>query len=191
MRLGHVRFGALLGIVLLATPVHAAPGDYRLVTGTLIWPHVLKFERLAVVHGDDGLTWFAELASPLGQPTVRFGDRVAVAGREGSQRGQLTSAGITPAEGEMPRFGARPAVPSPLSAVVPMMDGTEAIFGTVEILDGDALTITAGGRPVTVDVAALDAGVKAALARDRQVRVLAQPVEGRLVARGIVVEHGP
>jgi hypothetical protein len=206
MHVGHARFTALLTTLVLASAAHAAPGDYQLVSGTLVWPRVLMSERLAVVQGDDGVTYFAELASPEGLPKVQVGDRVAVVGREGLQRGQLTSASVsraTSAAGR-PAAGAAgdsepsasPAAttlsprPGPSAAIVPMVDGAEAIFGTVEVVNGDTLTIATEGRWVSVDLARIDADVKGALERGSQVRVLAHGANGRLVAHGLVIDHG-
>lgn len=206
MHLGHARLAALLTTIVLAPAAHAAPGDYQLVHGTLVWPQVLMSERLAVVQGDDGVMYFAELASPEGLPKVQVGDRVAVVGREGLQHGQLTSASVTRATAAAgrPTAGAgddgdpsaSPATttlsppPGPSAAIVPMVDGAEAIFGTVEILHGDTLTIATEGRWVSVDVSRIEADVKAACTRGRQVSVLAYGANGRLVATGVVIDHG-
>ena len=71
MRHGQ-RIVTTIGLVLFATAAHAAPGDYRLLSGTLVWPQVLMTERLAVVKGDDGIMYFAELGSPSADSASNF-----------------------------------------------------------------------------------------------------------------------
>ncbi len=205
MRLGHrtlVIFGiVILGVGFFATAAHAAPGDYHLLSGTLVWPQVLMTERLAVVRGDDGITYFAELGSPEGLPHVKAGDRVAVVGREGIEPGQLTTATVTPVppgvatpnEGNDPSASpstSRVPAPGPAPAVVTLGPSTESISGHGVLLNGDTLTLTANGQWISVDVSRIDQDVKAALLEGQPVRVLAERTDGHLVAQGIVIEHG-
>jgi hypothetical protein len=47
-------FLTLASLVLLTEIAAAAPGDPRLLKGTLEWPATLATESIAVVRGDDG-----------------------------------------------------------------------------------------------------------------------------------------
>jgi hypothetical protein len=204
MALGS-RLSALVAVavVVFATTAHAAPGEYRLISGTLVWPQVLMSERLVVVLGDDGVTYFTELASPEGLPKIKSGDRVTVVGREGTQPGQITSASVAPtprglpATSDVPYPSAMPGNGSatPPSAMLPpgvvLLDpSVEAILGTVEVVNGNTLTVATPDRWVSVDISRIDHDVVAGLVRGEFVRVLAQMTEGRLVAQGVIVEHG-
>jgi hypothetical protein len=200
MRLAHVRFIALVAVVLLTGVAQAAPGDYRIVSGTLVWPQFLTDEGLVVVRGDDGVTYFAELLGPEGLPSVRVGDRVAVVGRDAMQPGQLVSARVSPIadggasstiDGGYPSASPAQATSArrpPPSGVVPLEGTAQAIFGTVDSLTGSMLNVVADGQPVSVDVSAIDADVRSRLVSGQGVRVLAVAGAGRLVAQGVVLE---
>src|SRR3989442_399427 len=86
----------LLGSALPAA--HAAPGDPRIVAGTLAWPPILQTEPFAVVRGHDGRFYYADLSrlSLRNTAAIRAGDRVALKGAEGARPHELVAAVIGP-----------------------------------------------------------------------------------------------
>jgi hypothetical protein len=91
----HVLIAILLGAVLTA-PAYAAPGDPRLVQGTLEWPATLTREPLIVVRGDDGQVYFCEVTEPVRHRAdgLRAGGRIAVLGLEAARPHELTTIAI-------------------------------------------------------------------------------------------------
>src|SRR5215510_15193053 len=81
------------GIVVLtvglacSSPVHAAPGDPRLIEGVLEWPAQLTVEPFLVVRTKDGGWLYAdvEAAKRLGSEMLTAGARRTVIGREASR----------------------------------------------------------------------------------------------------------
>lgn len=210
MRLTRARLATALAMTLAVAGIgHAAPGDYRLVNGTLVWPHLLMTERQAVILADDGTTWFAELDAPGGLPRAKAGDRVAVVGRETIRDRELSSASVSPASmtwgasgvvvpsqtGAGDDAAASPALtmpspPQPMALRPLEMEGTaQAILGTVETISGSMLTVATSDRRVSIDVSRIDADLRATLVPGQGVRVLAEPANDRLIASGLVVDH--
>jgi hypothetical protein len=74
-------------VALVAPFALAAPGDPRVVAGTLVWPPVVGPEPFAVVRGHDGRFYYADpaLLGPRDRTMLRSGDRVAVTGAEGAR----------------------------------------------------------------------------------------------------------
>src|SRR5256884_8214141 len=120
------------GIVVLtvglacASPVHAAPGDPRLIEGVLEWPAQLTVEPFLVIRTNDGGWLYAdvEAAKRFGDEMLAAGARLTVIGREASRPFEITAdalgpAGVTPLpRGPLPYLnpttvpsGARPPPP--------------------------------------------------------------------------------
>jgi hypothetical protein len=91
----HVLIAILLGAILTA-PVSAAPGDPRLVQGTLEWPATLTREPVIVVRGDDGQVYLCEVTEPVRQRAdgLRAGGRIAILGLEATRSHELTTIAV-------------------------------------------------------------------------------------------------
>ena len=173
-----------------AWPADAAPGDYRLLTGTIVWPAQVSADSTVVIQSDDGVMHFAELAPAEALVSARAGDRVSIIGREGFQPtqilfGQLAHRDTTAA--------ALPALPLAI-AITPVTEVSESpdiVLGTVESVTGRSLRlINRYGHRIEVDVAAIDPGLRADVHPGDTVRVYAPTrISGLPIAAGIVVEH--
>jgi hypothetical protein len=181
---------ALVAVTLgVASLAGAAPGDYRLLTGTIVWPADVTIERTIVIQGDDGVTHFAELAPTESFPRARVGDRVSVIGREGFRPTQILFA----------QLGHREDAPAPAAlplavALAPANDVRESpdvVMGIVESVSGRSLRLTnRQGHRVEVDVAAIDPGIRQDLRPGDAVTVYAPTrISGLPVAAGIMVDH--
>jgi hypothetical protein len=101
----------------------AAPGDQRVIQGTLVWPSVVtpaqgSPEGFIVVRGDDGRTYFADVVAALhARPiTIQAGTRVEVVGVEGAKPHVLTA--VTVGSGSLPT-GFPSALPREVIAPLP------------------------------------------------------------------------
>ena len=188
------RFRVLLAIALavvtvgFASVVDAGLGDYRLLTGTIMWPLDVTTDRTVVIQTDDGVTHFVEFAPTEVMPRVRVGDRVSLIGREGFQPTQILFA----------QFGHREEPVSspaalPLAVVLaPTADvrlSPDVVAGTVESVSGPSLrVINRHGHRIQVDVAAIDASILQDLRPGDGVVVYApMRVSGLPVASGIML----
>lgn len=90
------------GIVVLsltlafAVPAQAAPGDARLVQGTLEWPPKLTGEPFVVLRAEDGRWYYAEIKSAkrVDASPLAAGGCVAVLGVEGAKPYELNAIAI-------------------------------------------------------------------------------------------------
>ena len=78
---------------ILTTPVLAAPGDPRLIQGTIEWPVALASEPVMIVRGDDGRVYSVDVSGALrhGNVALRGGGRVALLGLEAAKSHELTA----------------------------------------------------------------------------------------------------
>lgn len=176
----------------IASPALAAVGDYRLVTGTVAWPLSIGGERTIVIQGDDGIMHFAELAPGESFRQLRAGNRVSVVGREGFKPDQLLFAQVERREDL--NGGTPAALPTAVAtAITPtdVLQSEDFIVGVVNRVQDTALTLTTGrGNRVHVDIAAIDAEIRASLRPGDRVSVFAPTrVTGNPIASGILVDH--
>jgi len=80
----------------IAASAHAAPGDPRLVQGTLEWPAKLGAEPFVVVRTEDGRWYYAEIKSAkrLESAPLTAGTRVAVLGAEAARPHEIAAIAI-------------------------------------------------------------------------------------------------
>ena len=78
---------------ILTTPVLAAPGDPRLIQGTIEWPVALASEPVMIVRGDDGRVYSVDVSGAVrhGNVALRGGGRVALLGLEAAKSHELTA----------------------------------------------------------------------------------------------------
>lgn len=78
----------ILAFPLASTNVaHSAPGDARLLQGTLEWPAAVAAEPFLVIRAEDGRWYYADVASAqrLVSGPLTAGTRIAVVGIEGAK----------------------------------------------------------------------------------------------------------
>lgn len=127
-----------------------APGDSRVVRGTVEWPATAEATPFIVIRGEDGRRYSADVTTAQrGQVALAAGSRVTVAGVEGNRPHEIRAVSVTPAEGVPPL---PPAPPAPSGSA----PATERIDGRVDGVSGSTLVIvTDDGRRVVVDLATL------------------------------------
>ncbi len=117
---------ALLGLVSTAG---AAPGDPRVVQGTVEWAEALSVAPFVVVRGDDGRFYYTDVSRLQGaRLSLSRGERVVVTGVEGMsphelaavtlQSGVAPSVALTPPPSPVP--SPPPAAPAPLPLPAPV-----------------------------------------------------------------------
>jgi hypothetical protein len=77
---------------------HAAPGDARMIHGTVEWPATLDREPFVVVRGDDGKLYHVDVTAAQRRGHVGAGARVIVAVVEGGRPYQLAGVTLIPAD---------------------------------------------------------------------------------------------
>jgi hypothetical protein len=105
------RFAAVAAVLLLAGPAVAAPGDPRVMRGTLEWPGSLSAEPIAVIRGDDGRLYYADVstAQRIGAGPI-FG-RVSVFGVEGTRPHEIAAVAIGAGDSAVAALSTPPAPP--------------------------------------------------------------------------------
>jgi hypothetical protein len=170
----------------------AAPGDPVALRGTLAWPAALGSEPFAVVRGDDGRVYYADLSGAQRRDRVAGGDRISLLGIEGSKPHEVAAVAIGAGDSvlaQMPRLDApappatdavspAPApAPSAAPAAPPAQEQprpTERFEGTLESVADLTIPVkTTAGRTVKVDVSKLGKAVLGAVKPGDRVTVFA------------------
>ena len=160
----------------------AAPGDPHIVQGTLEWPTTVTTEAFAVIRGDDGRTYYTDLASAQRRTPgpLTAGSRVSLLGIEGSRPHELAAMAI--GTGDAASLGLAPSfTPAPAE---PMW----RVDGTVQSVAGTSITLsTADGRTSTVDVSHLSDSTVRTLRPGERVSLFGVPRQDRrLIANGYI-----
>jgi hypothetical protein len=127
----------ILSVIVLLAPIvaAAAPGDPRLVVGVLEWPKTLASEPFVIVRGDDGVLYYASVATARHDSGISAGARVAMLGIEGRSAHEITAIGLgsgATAEAALASLqngrapGAPPAAAAPPVAAPPAAASTPA-----------------------------------------------------------------
>jgi hypothetical protein len=186
-------------IALSAGATLAAPGDPRIVQGTLEWPATVTTESFVVIRGDEGRTYYADLATAQRRTPgpLTAGSRVSLLGIEGSRPYELTtmvigtgdaaSLGLTPSLMPAPPTPPVPIAVAPPSPAVPA-EPMWRVDGTVQSVAGTSITLrTADGRTSTVDVSQLSDSTVNALRPGERVSLFGVPRQDRrLIANGYI-----
>jgi hypothetical protein len=190
---------AFVIVALSAGGALAAPGDPRIVQGTLEWPATVTTELFVVVRGDEGRAYYADLASAQRRTPgpLTAGSRVSLLGIEGSRPHELTamvigsgdaaSLGLAPSFAPMPLTSPAPIAlmpPAPAVAAEPMWRAD----GIVQAVAGRIVTLsTANGQTTTVDVSQLSDTTVGALRPGERVSLFGVPrPDRRLIANGYI-----
>lgn len=128
---------------LIAAPALGAPGDPRVLRGSLEWPATLSAEPFIIVRSDDGRVYYADVSTAKRMSPGAIAGPISLVGVEGNQPHELAAvvvgagdsafafmtpsvpppAQIAPAPSSLPREIATPmapgAVPPPPPATVP------------------------------------------------------------------------
>ena len=137
----------------------AAPGEPRVVQGTLEWPAaVVSTQPFVVIRGDDGRMYYADINSAQRRTPgpLAAGSRVAVLGIEGSRpyeiAGIAIGAGDAAALGLVPGASSEPSAAASSGSVVPAEDMWR-VDGTVETVNGSTVGLRGpDGRTRSVDL---------------------------------------
>jgi hypothetical protein len=179
---------ALAPVLLLTDLATAAPGDPRLLKGSLEWPATLAAESMAVVRGDDGAFYYvdASTAERLGAPIT---GRVSVVGIEGMKAQEISAVIIGSGDSALAALET-PAIPGEVAASprTEVSDDLWRVQGKVQAVSlSDIVVETADGQSVRVDASRLSAWTRQTLRPGDEVKLFGVPQEDRrLVANGLI-----
>ena len=188
---------ALAILALVAGAAAAAPGDPRVVQGTLEWPPSLSAEPFIVMRGEDGRVYYVDISAVQRRVpgVLTAGSRVAGLGVEGTRpyemaaiafgAGDATSLGLTaPSAAPAPSASISSTAPAPGSSPEPLW----RLDGTVQSVSGTTITLrTAVGKTHTVDASQLSDTTFRALRPGDRVSLFGVPrPDHRLVANGYI-----
>lgn len=179
---------ALAPVLLLTDLATAAPGDPRLLKGSLEWPATLAAESMAVVRGDDGAFYYvdASTAERLGAPIT---GRVSVVGIEGMKAQEISAVIIGSGDSALAALET-PAIRGEVAASprTEVSDDLWRVQGKVQAVSlSDIVVETPDGQSVRVDASKLSAWTRQTLRPGDEVKLFGVPQEDRrLVANGLI-----
>jgi hypothetical protein len=179
---------ALAPVLLLTDLATAAPGDPRLLKGSLEWPATLAAESMAVVRGDDGAFYYvdASTAERLGAPIT---GRVSVVGIEGMKAQEISAVIIGSSDSALAALET-PAIRGEVAASprTEVSDDLWRVQGKVQAVSlSDIVVETPDGQSVRVDASKLSAWTRQTLRPGDEVKLFGVPQEDRrLVANGLI-----
>jgi hypothetical protein len=188
---------ALATVALATGSALAAPGDPRVVQGTLEWPQSLSTEPFVVIRGQDSRLYYADVSAAQRRSpgALTAGSPVAVLGIEGNRPfevaalafgpGDATSLGLTVPSAES-TAGASGPFASP--AVSPPSEPMWRLDGVVQSVYASTVTLrTDDGRTHAVDASQLSPGTVAGLRSGYRVTLFGVPRnDNKLVANGYI-----
>ena len=174
----------LICLVATVGAVNAAPGDPRIITGSMEWPATLTGERFIVIRGDDGAQIYVEVAEAerrIATP-LNAGDRISIVAVEGERPYELRARLLGPAAAAPAAFPAPP--PDAETA-------WERIDGRVQVVSGSDLTLRDDdGETLSVDISGL-AGRESVRVGAKVTVFGVREEEGQFVVRGLVSQESP
>ena len=185
-------------LVLSSGAALAAPGEPRVVQGSLEWPSAVSSQPFVVIRGDDGRVYYADIGSAQRRTPGQLaaGTRVAVLGIEGARPYEIAviaiGAGDASALGLVPGGSAEPAA-SIASGSAPPAEDMWRVEGIVETVNGATVGLRgADGRTRTVDLSQLSEGTWRALRPGERITVFGPPRDDRrLIANGFIQAEAP
>ncbi|HEU5194748.1 MAG TPA: hypothetical protein VFW70_08410 [Methylomirabilota bacterium] len=194
---------ALAIVGLSAGAAAAAPGEPRVLQGTLEWPATVANEPFVVLRGEDGRLYYADISGAQRRTPdpMRSGSRIAVLGVEGARAheiaaiavgaGDATSLGLTP-PGSMASLPSG-SLPSTAVAPGPPAESFWRLDGTVQSVSGTTVTVRkADGATQAVDASPLNVRTLRALRPGDRVSFFGVPrTDRRLIANGYIQSEAP
>ncbi len=185
-----------------AGAAYAAPGDPRLVQGSLEWPSTLSTEPFVVIRGEDGRLYYTDIsaAQRRAASSVTAGSRVATLAVEGNRPHELAAVVFGAGDAGSLGLTVPPTAPAPSASIAPTPMALSApadpmwrLDGTVQSLGGMLLTVqNDDGKTRTVDVSQLSPLTIQALRRGDRVTLFGVPrSDDKLVANGYVQTTEP
>jgi hypothetical protein len=178
----------LASLVVLTEIAAAAPGDPRLLKGTLEWPATLATEPIAVIRGDDGTLYYVEAstAERVGAPIT---GRVSVVGIEGMKPQEVSAVIIGSGDSALSSLET-PSI-SGDAAASPRTDSSDDLWrvqGRVRAVTiADIIVETPQGQSVRVDASKLSPWTRQTLRPGDEVKLYGVPqADQRLVANGFI-----
>jgi hypothetical protein len=190
----------LFTLVLLILPAGvalAAPGDPRVLQGSLEWPANLASEPFVVLRSEDGRLYYVDIAAAqrrLPGP-LTAGSRMAVLGVEGARSHEMAAIAFGPGDAAslgvtMPGGGPMPSasIPSTAVATAAPAEPMWRVDGTVQAVAGNLVTIrNDAGRQQQVDMSELSPTTVRGLRSGDRVSLFGVPRHDRkLVANGFI-----
>jgi hypothetical protein len=172
----RIALAVLAFVTFLPAPALAAPNDFRVVSGTLLHPVRLGSDAaVAVLQGDEGTVYYADLRAVSVIPTLQRGAAVTLVGFEGSRPDQLAAQAIYPSD----------LTPAPADAPSAR---SERVDGRIESLAGDTVVLvrSTDGHDVMLLLRGVSINIRDLLQRGDEVTVFGQPSETDFVVTGII-----
>lgn len=117
-------------VLLLIGPAFAAPGDPRTLRGNLEWPPLLSAEPVAVIHGDDGRVYYADLSGARRMEVGAISGRISLVGVEGNRPHEIAAVLIGSGDSALtlaaPRESAPSSLPQQVATPAPPPPGASA-----------------------------------------------------------------
>jgi hypothetical protein len=184
-------------LALVAGSALAAPGDPRVVQGTLEWPQNLVAEPFVVVRGEDGRLYYADISAAQRRVpgALTAGSRLAVLAVEGSRPYELAALVFGPGDAASLGLTAPTPAPTPSASIPSTAPAVSApsepmwrLDGIVQAVSGSMVTLrTDGGRTYTVDASQLSPVTIKALRSGDRVTLFGVPRDDdKLIATGYV-----
>ena len=178
-------FLTLASVAFLTEIAAAAPGDPRIVKGTLEWPATLASEPIAVVRGDDGALYYVE-ATSAERVAAPITGRVSVVGIEGMKPQELSAVIIGSGDSAIKSVEAPGDV-----AASPTTDSSDDLWrvaGKVRAVTiSDIVVETYQGQTVRIDASKLSPWTRQTLRPGDEVKLYGVPqADRRLVANGFI-----
>jgi type 1 fimbria pilin len=189
----------VLAILALSSGVAlAAPGEPRVVQGTLEWPATVSNQPCGVIRGADGRTFYADIASAQRRTSgsIAAGSRIAVLGIEGSRPYEIAAiaigAGDASSLGLVPGGAAEPSV-SVAGGSAPPSEDMWRVEGIVETVSGSTVALRGSdGRSRSVDLSQLNESTWRSLRLGDRITLFGAPRDDRrLIANGFIQSEAP
>jgi hypothetical protein len=103
----------------LVTPALAAPGDPRMIQGTLEWPVSVDKEPFVVVRGADGALYYTHIGAAQRRGSPSAGAAVTVLGVEGSHAHEIVAMLLAVNENAAGARAAAPVATAPAATAAP------------------------------------------------------------------------
>jgi hypothetical protein len=187
----------LFTLALVALPAGvalAAPGDPRVVQGSLEWPATLAAEPFVILRAEDGRLHYVDIAGAQRRipGTLTAGTRMAVLGVEGTRPHELAAIAFGPGEASALGLTVPGSAPAPSAAIAPPpappAEPMWRVDGTVQRVAGNLVTIrTDAGHQQQVDMSELSPSTLRGLRNGDRVSLFGTPRgDRRLIANGFI-----